>query len=130
MDFKEHKISSPQGLMIDNWVYNRHGEAVPFRSRDFMAFQHPDMGGFYGFYAIPLTEEWLIKMGYERRGPIWFHPTTVLHEIWNRAKLGGEHYIAGRMEPDYFLGISEQIKYVHQLQNLYLSLTGKELEIK
>jgi len=29
----------------------------------------------------------------------------------------------------YYLTISENIKYLHQLQNLYFALTGQELEI-
>ena len=73
---------------------------------------------------IPLTEEWLFKFGFEPNriytqervfeiGDGWFQLTKESKDQW---ALGNEQtYLA--------------IKHVHQLQNLYHALTGKELTI-
>lgn len=69
---------------------------------------------------IPITEEWLFKFGYEGRESIsgkneYFFFENQPHQIWKPFnKFLDEQY---RFE----------IKYVHQLQNLYFALTGKEL---
>ncbi len=124
MDFKAHKISSPKGLMLDNLVYNRHGEVVVLRTRDFHAWDHPDMGGNYGFYAIPLTEEWLLKFGFEKDRNGWNLPDT-------RFSLTDKFYpcwldrILWPQDTPKFKDM--ELKYVHQLQNLYFSLTGSEI---
>ena len=67
---------------------------------------------------IPLTEEWLIKMGFITD------------------KLNGFDHYKGDFEiclPNYFMwkdSLLNSIKHVHQLQNLYFALTSKELKIK
>ena len=64
---------------------------------------------------IPLTEEWLNKLGYylisER------HFANIGHLVW---ELDGRFYCDKN-------GI--QLKYVHQLQNLYFALTQRELTV-
>jgi len=71
---------------------------------------------------IPLTEEWLLKFGfgreYEAERPKW------LDQL--------ESYNIGNEDIQFIKGKSYKvmkIRYVHQLQNLYFALTGKELEI-
>ncbi len=73
---------------------------------------------------IPLTEEWLIKFGFEvekkignrdrfnvyKKGCLTFNTS---HQRW---------WLSGIHSPF-------NPKYVHQLQNLYHSLTGQELQI-
>lgn len=77
------------------------------------------------YKAIPLTEEWLVKMGFDG------NPNNGY--VKNFIELG---YIVQDeyFEFEYFRqGISSlivQVKYVHQLQNLYFALTGQELTIK
>ena len=66
---------------------------------------------------IPLTEEWLLKFGFDSDGD----------EFWEKGGVQvGYHY----GEENGFIHIRQQIEYVHQLQNLYFALTRKELEIK
>lgn len=71
---------------------------------------------------IPLTEEWLIKFGFEQS------------EGWDDFeyfKLNGIEFTD--VSPNgYELCEMEQccIKEVHQLQNLYFALTGEELKTK
>ena len=72
---------------------------------------------------IPLTEEWLLKFGFES-DEITFE--------FNGFTLGW--YKGDKM---YYLPTGQislrhkkEIEYVHQLQNLYFALTGEELTIK
>lgn len=90
-----------------------------------------DLMGFNGIYMdymshcfpIPLTEEWLEKFGFEydietKSYSILTHleKHDYLFEVSNKY----QQYF----QPD-FIGID--IKYVHQLQNLYFALTNEEL---
>ncbi len=72
---------------------------------------------------IPLTEEWLIKTGLERREKSYYkYPVYI-----SIKPCLGEHYFA------FEFGDSTdeiEIKYVHQLQNLFFALTGEELVIR
>lgn len=81
---------------------------------DFMSisdcYQLPDE-----YEPIPLTEEWLVRFGWEKSGE-WFYKDYYeinLNGIFNPSDA---HYT-----------IHNDIKYVHQLQNLYFALTGEEL---
>lgn len=85
---------------------------------------------------IELTEEWLLKMGFERHdnGSVsaqfsyGLNPVThdyLIYLIWikdsNNWKIEGKpFYLNGHFE----------IKTVNQLQNLFFALTGQELTIK
>jgi hypothetical protein len=71
------------------------------------------------FWGIPITEEWLIKFGINDK--FYFAGNLILCEDEESYYLADENDIGFGLRP---------IKYVHQLQNLYHSLTGKELEIK
>lgn len=73
---------------------------------------------------IPLTEEWLLKLGFERQENNW--KTLNLHFAtisWER--LAGTA-LSFEKESIYL----PHIKFIHQLQNLYFTLTGEELTIK
>lgn len=69
---------------------------------------------------IPLTEEILLKAGFEKRqDTMW----TIYNKSWISLykMMGGKYY---EVEDTY-----TSLKYVHSLQNLYFALTGEELEI-
>jgi hypothetical protein len=74
---------------------------------------------------IQLTEEWLLKFGFNKVSDIW--------EFW---KNSGWDLRQHKLENKWWLFYIGQdldcvrIDYVHQLQNLYFALTGEELEIK
>jgi hypothetical protein len=99
------------------------------------------------FESIPLTEEWLLKFGFgivDHSGTHFFskdieidngnHPDLYLHfhikngEIVNSGMTSGEidNEDGYEGERTHLVNI---IEYVHQLQNLYFALTGKELTI-
>lgn len=103
------------------------------------------------FEPIPLTEEWLLRFGwrYQDRDVnrsdkveerFYISPYFGTHrEYWLELQLesgntfkhsfmwlnwnigGGNHFV--------HFPHGHEIKYVHQLQNLYFALTGKELEL-
>ncbi|WP_223559578.1 hypothetical protein [Chryseobacterium lathyri] len=90
----------------------------------------PRVESYCGSEPIELTEEWLLKFGFEIEKSnshcIAFNENYE-HELqldkefetkencWNITKYGGGYRL---------------IYYVHQLQNLYFALTGEELTIK
>ncbi len=64
---------------------------------------------------IPLTEEILLKFGFEKKGDFWFVKSGIKIENRNNGF-------------SYFRYLNEiKILSVHQLQNLFFSLTGEEL---
>lgn len=79
---------------------------------------------------IPLTEEWLLKLGFEKRIVNHFN----IH-LGNGKYFGIEHYTPDGFEYLRWVLVGYEqteniIRYVHQLQNLYFALTGTELTIK
>lgn len=66
---------------------------------------------------IPLTKEWIERAKFEPyemlEGHFWKKPLRII-------EIKGEYYF--RMD-----GGVIKLQYVHQLQNLYLTLTGKEI---
>ena len=73
---------------------------------------------------IPLTEEWLLKFGFERQENNW--KTLDLHF----ATIGWEKLAGITLSFEKESIYLPHIKYVHQLQNLYFALTGEELTFK
>jgi hypothetical protein len=72
----------------------------------------------YQFEPIPLTEEILIRAGFEKMN---FE--------------GNDSFIKGDFELDSSFNYTAyegyiELEYIHRLQNLYFALTGEELEIK
>jgi len=65
---------------------------------------------------IPLTEEWLLKFGFERIGG----------QLWDCNEVRGL-FVFDEFQPLAYL---HGKRYVHQLQNLYHALTGEELKIQ
>jgi len=77
---------------------------------------------FTGFKPIPLTEEWLLKFGFEKIGRNFTTKDNFV--IW--LSLSSETY-QFRL---HGYGKDIEIKFVHQLQNLYYALTNEELKLK
>jgi hypothetical protein len=72
--------------------------------------------------GIPLTEEWLIKLGFLKNND----PDNLYFIIPNMIVIdvnSGFEYRSGQYVP-------LQIKFVHKLQNLFFELRGEELTIK
>jgi hypothetical protein len=71
------------------------------------------------YRPIPITEEWLLKFGFDKIGKTYYK-NDFRYEFGNinRAILGKE---------DSCMLLVTHIENVHQLQNLYFGLTNKEL---
>ncbi len=78
---------------------------------------------------IPLTQEWFERFGFEKVNPVQeYHKNAFEKQGWGRVSL-----LNGVLKSDeyYFLdGMTAEIKYVHQLQNLYFAMRGEVLIIK
>lgn len=64
------------------------------------------------FKPLPLTDKWLIKLGFKPFGKDWVLNGIIIHT----RKRG---YVINKKV--------QIIKFVHQLQNIYFALTGEEL---
>lgn len=65
---------------------------------------------------IPLTEDLLLKYGFEKVGMAYKRDAFIVNR-WSDGKL----WLGG-------YGVSLELKSLHQFQNLYFALTSKELE--
>lgn len=108
-------------LMIGNYVQTSKGEIFPVACV-------VDNGNNNEVEPIPLTEEWLIKFGFDSRlridvsNGVWKHCVGYDsdNQCWD--------YYQDELDADCYKVAS--VKYVHQLQNLHFALTGEELTIK
>lgn len=66
---------------------------------------------------IPLTEEWLLKFGF-KNGSYFILNNVIIYKDYN-----------DKYRYEYNYG-QLWVKHVHQLQNLYFALTGKELTLE
>lgn len=140
-------------LRIGNWVHHKAkwsylNDVEPLKEFDFQFTQHD-------FYAdaectlsiendlepIPLTEQWLLGFGFELYDyePDIDSEDDFIYKDYKKTLLGKQFYYTicecPNNEWDFGIKVSwaEQVmlsssmKYVHQLQNLYYALTGKEL---
>jgi len=75
------------------------------------------------FNPIPLTEEWLFKFGFEKdeENEYWFWKNCVSVSV-----LGYIELLSFNRQS---FKTNIQLKYIHQLQNFYFALTGKELVV-
>ena len=100
-------------LRIGNWVLSTLLQKYPINTiQEGMPCPEP----------IPLTEEWLIDLGFEKVDVNLFEKRCLTLFIEN----GTWKWFLG--DRAYKLGT--EIKYVHTLQNLYFALTGEELIVK
>ena len=89
---------------------------------------------FHQIEPIPLTEEWLLRMGFENvtTGQPYleiYHDLRIVCPLKNTDK---SCYIENDCDEDCpnTCHIFTSTQHVHQLQNLYFALTGEELTIK
>lgn len=125
----------PQDLRYGNYIYDDYKEVHKVEqvsSKDCKDWnKQPEVilskiNGLKGFYQsndvfpIPLTEEWLLELGFQKKEK-GYAKLTEMMEIFEISF--GKHIEINRVS------FNNQIKYVHQLQNLYFALTGEELTL-
>lgn len=103
-------------LRIGNNIYDECGHVIK------MTIAHFDFIDFIEHNPIPLTEEWLIKFGFENR--LGFLSLGALSCVYSYEENVFYFYIGKDGDNDI------KVMFVHQLQNLYFALTGQELQIK
>lgn len=77
-----------------------------------------NIGYSFLFNPIPLTEEWLIKFGFEQS-------KVILHIRYSKKNIS----LITRTDSNVIYFQDLKITSVHQLQNLYFALCGEELTI-
>ena len=104
-------------LRIGNLVYDSD-RVKPFAATDFM--QNEDF-----YEPIPLTPEWLERMGFDNDCNATFGEYNAEYrwEINVLVLWGSDGCTEGH-------NIHFPCNHVHQLQNLYFALTGEELTVK
>lgn len=146
----------PNDLRIGNYIYDDFNEIHKVESIESKLFNEWNGGdpslvifskintndrGMYScdvVSGIPLTPEILEKCGFLK----WNSPYTNLHIEINDGGVDGfrldfdfmsdgNFYLKSRYDEEKLIvQRCNNIKYLHQLQNLYHSLTGKELTVK
>lgn len=79
------------------------------------------------FRPIPLTKGWLLKFGAKGTIDLYWLSLTNL-----KAEIHFEIYpkeIISIIKSQFCELILDEVKYIHQLQNLYFALTGYELKL-
>ena len=74
------------------------------------------------FYPIEIDEEWLVRFGFCK-----------IEGNGNFYELSGFRFLVQYVPKSGYLRVDRvgvAVKYVHQLQNLYLALTGEELQLQ
>ena len=115
-------------LRIGNWM--QWDSCVPsqFELADFVDWYNDHNSHEFGdhLYPIPLTEEWLLKFGFEKH-PIEDRYTSLgFCGLELVTKTGIDYFVVKSIRGD----VISFIKYVHQIQNLYFALSGEELAIR
>ena len=121
----------PQELRIGNYVeYN--GEIIKLDGSLLCCYIQNELE--FPLNPIPLTEEILLKFGFnEVEGERWCD----MHEEFEECNY---YYLSmfkiyynpetDIFEDDSLYHFNVNLKYVHQLQNIYFALTGEELTFK
>ena len=100
-------------IVYVNAIFNSHFRCV---DKDGVCFSESIR---INYQPIPITEEWLERFGFNGLSK---EDSNGFELIYNNV-IGYRLSIQGQYQ-------YKEIKYIHELQNLYFALTGKELELK
>jgi hypothetical protein len=119
MDVKE--------LRIGNWINHRHSK-LSFIVSEINAFNQNTVNGIElsDCEPIPLTKDWLLKFGFfiaETNGTLEATLINFRYTVQTANDYNGFFFCDGEI-------VLINFEYVHQLQNLFFSLSGKELILK
>jgi hypothetical protein len=116
-------------LRIGNLIQVPFGDDTWVRSVDTINYDSimTENGRFcfeHEYDFAPITEEWLKKFGFEEDGQHWYFFRTK-----DRFTDIGYSYSLEKKILQ-FDELEVPMQYLHQIQNIYFSLTGQELKIK
>lgn len=109
-------------LRIGNW-YHWYSEGKNYEYQvDWVDLIH----NWENFQEIPLTEEWLVKFGFEFSDWLgdWLGSWDLKDGCFGLLKTANGTFIFESKSGN------PEIHFVHQLQNLYFALKGEELTVK
>lgn len=118
-------------LRIGNWVKgNRPFKVLP---KDILvSYNHEKQQGESRYLPIPLTEEILLKCGFELGSNGWYSLESWLFDFNCLDISINQEFAAieyGSRYDTHACNLTGNIRYLHQIQNLYFALTNEELEI-
>lgn len=124
-----------------NFVYNTRLDIfkkgyIELEARHIYEMAIKESGQYYNKYVdefepIPLNEEWLLKLGFECYKPL-NHYRKVIDDVWVQIYVNNGFWLS-------FVDLNgcetkemprRKVATVHQLQNLFYSLTVQELTLK
>lgn len=126
----------PQELRVENLVYDRSKTRIVKvwgieSNHDQITVNHANGSAVYkvdlkDIVPIDLTEEWLLKMGFE------FSHEIIKEALYGENPVTKDYLIVLKNTGDgwFYRNGYFKMKHVHQLQNVYFALTGEELKIK
>ena len=125
-------------LRIGNFIQDQFGDIITIDGLDDIDVYSSDCGDIpvHAVQPIPLTEQWLLDLGFEkytgRYGVYYKHYALEGFRVWLPRDIYGWGYTVGRK--DFETGdtywVKNEVRYVHQLQNLFFALTQEELILK
>lgn len=123
----------PSELRIGNWINTIEG---PAQVREITDYERLAVGtdkrvvDLQTAGPIPLTEEILLKAGFEKAHNDYHNTDQFRHphfKLLLRSEEDGSYTPCSHGQ--YLYSKGERINSLHQLQNLFFALTGQELEI-
>lgn len=108
-NLKKNKMIQAKELRIGNWIIDNG------KQKQIHSISNHNARDYSKVEPIPITEEWLLKLGYWPCNLTDNHFNISGHRIWKCNDI----FICDKN------GIV--LKYIHQLQNLYFALNQKEL---
>jgi hypothetical protein len=119
-------------LRIGNWVYipqtktNEQIGVIEENGRFLTKGYKTSYSSIECSRPIPLTEEWLLRFGFEDdRDNLMVLRKDVFEFFFDKKDICGVN-LYEKWDGNFLCG---DIQYVHQLQNLYFALTGEELVV-
>lgn len=129
----EANTLQPQ-LRIGNYLEDREGNLCKVTHLGLGTIYAPALKGAVTKLPnkpIPLSEEWLLKLGFEEiYNSEYTHKFELTQDVSFEYRFEKFNNASGMTGLTYYGRLLGKIKHVHQLQNLFYSITGEELTIK
>lgn len=111
-------------LRIGNYIENTDSQMASYMVVNADVIKQNELKMYASLEPIQLTEEWLVKFGFEHED---HYLELQIHEHLSIIYMG---YLALMIDGVIIQVNNTNSDKLHQLQNLYFALTGKELTLK
>jgi len=113
-------------LRIGNWVYLKLDEY----NIELLEFEFESGWNMEYIHPIPITEEWLLKFGFYYQSSDKNYVVKSKQENNNSIKKIDGDWCYNNDYSDASCYFVRELRYIHELQNLYYALNEEELTIK